>query len=115
VNKNNQPHFKEDFDTRLRRAHDNNVLQGNAGEPGPGQNGKGLAFRIGTELLVALCVGGVIGYFLDIWLNTKPWLLICFLLLGNAAGLWNVFRLTNNFGYSVGFKNNGSPSENDTE
>ena len=45
MNKKNHLQFKEDFGTRLQRAHDNNDLQVNAGMQEPSQNGKGLAFR----------------------------------------------------------------------
>ena len=63
-----------------------------------------MAFRIGTEIVVAVAVGGAIGFVIDTWLDTKPWFLIVFLLLGNAAGLWNVFRITSNQGYAAGFE-----------
>ena len=106
---------KKDFEKRLQRAQGNNEGRKNIGKTGPNSNGRGLAFKIGTELVVAVIVGGVIGYFLDNWLGTKPWLLILFLLLGNAAGLWNIFRLTNNQGYSVGFSENNRRSKNGNE
>ena len=115
MNKKNHPQFKEDFDKRLQRAYDSNELQGSAEEPESSQNGKGVAFRIGTELVAAICVGGLVGYFLDMWLDTKPWFLVCFLFLGNAAGLWNIFRLTNNLGYSVGFQKSKQLPENKKE
>jgi ATP synthase protein I len=66
------------------------------------KNGKGQALRISTELIVALGVGGGVGFFLDNLLGTKPWLLLVFLLLGNAAGLWNIYRLLNGKNYRVG-------------
>jgi len=66
------------------------------------KNGKGQALRISTELIVAVGVGGGLGFFLDNLLGTKPWLLIVFLLLGNAAGLWNIYRLLNGKNYRVG-------------
>ena len=97
-------HSEEDFDTRLRRARDIEGMQNCEGSSVPHPEAKGLAFRIGTELVVAVFVGGAIGFFLDHWLNTKPWLLIVFLLLGNASGLWNVFRLTNNQNSTIGFQ-----------
>jgi len=31
-------------------------------------------------------------------------LLVVFVLLGNLAGLWNVFRITSGEGYKMGFK-----------
>ena len=103
MNRENYPQSKEDFDTRLNRAQDNNDAQGRVGKPGSSQSGKGLAFRIGTELVVAVFVGGMIGFLLDTWLNTKPWLTILFLFLGNATGLLKIFRLTSNQNYTVGF------------
>ena len=112
MNRDNYPQSKEDFDTRLNRAKNNNEAQQRVGKHLSSKNGKGLAFRIGTELVVAVFVGGMIGYFLDIWLNSKPWLTILFLFLGNAAGLLNVFRLTNNQKYRVGNLQKARRSEN---
>ena len=39
-------------------------------------------------------VGGLIGWQLDVWLGTKPAFLIVFFMLGVAAGVWNVIRVT---------------------
>ena len=52
----------------------------------------GFAFRIGIELVVALMVGTGIGWLLDRWWGTEPFLLLLFFFLGAAAGLLNVFR-----------------------
>lgn len=49
-------------------------------------------FRVGTELLSGVVVGAGLGYVLDMYLQTKPWLLIVFLLLGFVAGFLNVYR-----------------------
>lgn len=59
-----------------------------------GSRGKamGMAFRVATDLVAGVFVGGAIGYFLDQWLGTAPILLIVFLLLGIAAGLLNSVR-----------------------
>jgi len=50
------------------------------------------AFRIGTDMVSAVLVGTAIGWFLDNWLETKPWFLIIFIFLGGAAGILNVYR-----------------------
>ena len=50
------------------------------------------AYRIGIELVVAVAVGSAIGYGLDSWLRTSPWLLILFFFLGVAAGFLNVYK-----------------------
>jgi ATP synthase protein I len=50
------------------------------------------AFRFVAELIVGVGVGGFIGWALDRWLGTTPWLLVLFVTLGFAAGLMNVIR-----------------------
>ena len=55
----------------------------------------GNAFKLGTELVAAVGVGTIIGFILDNWFDTKPWLLIIFFFLGAAAGILNVIRAAN--------------------
>jgi ATP synthase protein I len=52
----------------------------------------GIAFRLVTELLAAVIVGGLIGWALDRIFATSPVLLIAMFLLGVAAGMRNVVR-----------------------
>jgi len=51
--------------------------------------------RYAMEIAVAAVVGGAIGWQLDRWLGSKPWLSILFLLLGLAAGFFNLIRAVN--------------------
>ena len=55
----------------------------------------GFAFKLGTELVAAVAVGTIIGFILDSWFDTKPWLIIIFFFLGTAAGILNVVRTAN--------------------
>tara|TARA_Y100001958_G_scaffold135762_1_gene107159 strand:+ start:73 stop:357 length:285 start_codon:yes stop_codon:yes gene_type:complete len=55
----------------------------------------GSAFKLGTELVAAVAVGTIIGFILDNWFDTKPWLIIIFFFLGAAAGMLNVIRAAN--------------------
>ena len=55
----------------------------------------GNAFKLGTELVAAVAVGTIIGFILDSWFGTKPWLIITFFFLGAAAGMLNVIRAAN--------------------
>ncbi|MDA9073370.1 AtpZ/AtpI family protein [Pelagibacteraceae bacterium] len=55
----------------------------------------GAAFKLGTELVAAVGVGTIIGFILDNWFGTKPWLIIIFFFLGAAAGLMNVIKAAN--------------------
>ena len=52
----------------------------------------GNAFRIATDMIAGVAVGGFLGWVLDRWLGTAPILLIVFLLLGIAGGLLNSIR-----------------------
>ena len=48
-----------------------------------------------TELVAAVLIGTFIGFILDSWFDTKPWLIIIFFFLGAAAGLMNVIKAAN--------------------
>ena len=84
----------EDFKTRLKIAKSkikkkmlsNNEKRGSF---------MGQAFKLGTELVASVGVGTIIGFILDSWFGTKPWLIIIFFFLGAAAGMLNVFRTAN--------------------
>ncbi|MGI4877549.1 MAG: AtpZ/AtpI family protein [Janthinobacterium lividum] len=52
-------------------------------------------FRFAVEIVGGAFVGGFIGWKLDQWLGTKPWLSLVFLLLGLAAGFMNLLRVVN--------------------
>lgn len=56
--------------------------------------GRGMAYglRMSSELVAAILVGGLIGYALDRWLGTTPWLFLVFFMLGFAAGILNLLR-----------------------
>jgi ATP synthase protein I len=56
------------------------------------------AFRLSTEFIAGIVAGGLLGFALDRWLNTRPWLLIVCLMLGFGAGLTNVVRAAGTMG-----------------
>ena len=84
----------EDFKTRLKIAKDQ-FLKNEEKENKSKGLFMGSAFRLGTELVAAAVVGTIIGFILDSWFGTKPWLIIIFFFLGTAAGILNVFRTAN--------------------
>ncbi len=47
---------------------------------------------IGLVLPSSIIVGLAIGWFLDRWLGTAPWLLLTFMVLGIASGFLSLFR-----------------------
>ncbi len=52
----------------------------------------GMAWRMSTELVVAVLVGTGLGYGLDKFLGTQPWILLLGIGFGFAAGIMNVVR-----------------------
>ena len=84
---------EEDFKTRLRIAKDK--LKKYSEIKNNNQNGSfmGSAFKLGTELISAVLVGTIIGFILDTWFDTKPWLIILFFFLGSVAGILNVIKV----------------------
>ena len=56
------------------------------------RQGMSLAFKIGIELIVATLIGAIMGYALDSFFGSRPWLLIIGLIFGVAAGCLNVYR-----------------------
>jgi ATP synthase protein I len=63
--------------------------------PSPGSigNAMSLAFRVLSEFVAAVIVGAFIGWWIDRLAGTTPAFLITFLLMGAAAGFWNVYRI----------------------
>ncbi|HKD21089.1 MAG TPA: AtpZ/AtpI family protein [Rhizomicrobium sp.] len=52
----------------------------------------GIATRFATEMMVAIAVGGGLGWALDHFLGTRPIFLVVMFILGAAAGIRNVMR-----------------------
>ena len=59
------------------------------------RKGLALASRVGLELVAATVIGAGLGYALDRWLGTRPWLLVVGVVLGAAAGFFGIYRLVN--------------------
>ena len=52
----------------------------------------GLAYAAGFTLFAAVMAGLIAGWLLDRWLGTSPWLLITGIILGAAAGFYELVR-----------------------
>jgi ATP synthase protein I len=72
-----------------------------------------VGLRAGAELITSIAAGGLIGYMLDNWLETKPIFLIALLILGVITGFVNVWRTTQNIGYQVGYKDLNTDKKDD--
>lgn len=102
----------EDIDTRLREARENRDKPSRLAMKikAPPGNALSLAFRVSVELVSALAVGTGIGWLLDQYFGTRPWLLLVFLLLGGAAGILNVYRMAKGMGYADAYGETGGDS-----
>lgn len=54
----------------------------------------GFLSSVGISMVAATFIGLAMGYYLDRWLGTSPWLTLIFLLFGIIAGFRNIFILT---------------------
>jgi len=52
----------------------------------------GLAYAAAFSLFAAVVAGLILGWLLDRWLGTRPWLLLAGIVLGSAAGLYEFIR-----------------------
>lgn len=78
-------------------------------------SGGGVVLRVGIELVGTVAVGVAIGWGLDRWFGTGPWLLVVFFFLGGAAGVLNVYRAVSRIGLAPGYRRNdaedGAPDD----
>jgi len=47
---------------------------------------------LGLEMSISVLIGGAIGYYLDKWLGTGPWLMVLWIGIGFAAGIRSLYR-----------------------
>ena len=52
----------------------------------------GLAYAAAFTLFAAVMAGLIAGWLLDRWLGTNPWLLVTGIVLGAAAGFYELIR-----------------------
>ena len=82
---------KDQFKTRLEIA--KNKISKRSKVSKDSQSSKlGIAFKMSTEMVAAVVVGTIIGFILDNWFGTKPWLILIFFFVGVIAGILNVVR-----------------------
>lgn len=54
-----------------------------------------LAVSVSTNLAAPIIGGVLLGYFLDEWLHTKPWLVLLGTLVGTAGAFLALIRIVN--------------------
>ena len=82
---------RDQFKTRLEIAK-NKILKKTKLSKQSSPSNIGVAFKMSTELVSAVVVGTIIGFILDNWFGTKPWLILIFFFVGVIAGIMNVVK-----------------------
>ena len=84
-----------DLASRIARARAERPAQAAADRVRQGEmTGMGRAFRLASEFVAAIVVGGALGFGVDWLFKTQPWGIVIFMLLGFAAGVLNIIRAT---------------------
>ena len=111
----NHPDALKVLNSRLKNARDH--IQDPLNQPSPEKTEKGgalgLAFRVSVEIVSAVAIGVGVGWLLDGWLDTTPWLMVVFVVLGFASGILNVYRLASGFGYAAGYTKRGEQASDE--
>jgi len=82
---------EDQFKTRLKIAKSRARTKYSA-KNNPSNSSMGTAFKMSTELVAAVVVGTIIGFILDNWFGTKPWLILIFFFIGVITGIMNVIK-----------------------
>ncbi len=53
---------------------------------------RGRYSALGRELAIAVVIGLAVGYYLDKWLGTGPWMTVIWIGIGFAAGIRSLYR-----------------------
>ena len=81
------------LDERLKAASDAEAVR--TGRARASDKGYAQGSRVLAELIGAPAGGALIGWLLDRWLGTSPWLLLGLLVLGFVVAFRNIYRISN--------------------
>lgn len=81
------------LDQRLRAAGEAEQARAGASRRGP-DTGYSQGSRVLAELIAGPAGGALIGWLLDSWLGTRPWLLLALMVLGIAVAFRNIMRIS---------------------
>lgn len=85
-----QPSLEE----RLKAARNAEAVRTGTAAPPP-RKGYSQGSRVLTELIAGPAGGAIIGWLLDRWLGTSPWLLLVMLFAGTGVAFRNIYRISN--------------------
>ena len=80
---------------RLRRAQTDEAIRSGEVRVDKGEASYNLGNRVLAELIGGMAGGALIGWVLDRFLGTSPWLLLVLLFLGIGVAFRNIIRISN--------------------
>ena len=83
------------LDERLKQAQVGEANRTGSARVQKGDDGSRLGNRVLAELIGGMAGGALIGWVLDRFLGTSPWLLLALLFLGIIAAFRNIIRISN--------------------
>ncbi len=93
----------DDLQSRIKQARADGVGDAPPVRPAADIQNRNQGVRAGTELVSSMIAGGLLGYGLDHWFDTRPvWFMTC-LILGIISGFWSLYRNLRDMGSEVGF------------
>jgi ATP synthase protein I len=81
------------LDARLKAAAQAETIRSGTTKRKP-DGGYSQGSRVLAELIAGPVGGGLIGWLLDRWFGSSPWLLLAFVILGFAAAIWNIVKIS---------------------
>ena len=84
----------QSLEERLRTAHQAEKVRTGTAQRKP-DRGYSQGNRVLAELIAGTAGGALIGWLLDRWLGTTPWLLLLLLFGGIAVAFRNIIRISN--------------------
>jgi len=91
-----------DLEQRLKDAQARHAELNPPPRPAVAGNEMATGIRVFMEMIGVLLGSGLMGYALDRFFHTAPTLLIIFVILGIAAAVFNLYKLSQNLGTAIG-------------
>jgi ATP synthase protein I len=85
----------KDLGSRIEAEKSERIEAGKPAQSYQGASDYSKGYKLASEFVAGVLVGGLLGYGLDYLLGTLPLFLIVFLLLGFGAGILNMSRAAN--------------------
>jgi ATP synthase protein I len=82
------------LEERISRAEHAEAVRTGKGQVQGSDDSYRLGNRVLAELIGGLAGGALIGWLLDRWFGTSPWLLLALLALGTIAAFRNIIRIS---------------------